>query len=156
MPMLQGRIFHYDYDIFCMDDCYNPDKLEKSQFLAQDPVYYGNACQDITGPHPLDTNSNLQILHFEFGEPTDEEGEKKMREQIRNYRNREAVKRRTDEHLEKMHETDNPEYNEGIHTANTDQATYEEAARRAREDYRAEQEKADAESAGFDEFGGDL
>jgi hypothetical protein len=155
MPMLQGRVFHPHHDIYCKKDCLSEDEIEEYQVLTQEPHFYGNMCQEIQGRHPLDTQSSLMGLHFEFGQSTDEEAEKLKRKRIGEHRTKEAVKRKVEEHLEEMHNNDSHEYNEGYHTDNADLEKYEQAVAKAREAYRKEMEQM-PETAGTEEFGGDL
>lgn len=98
--------------------------LEPDQWISHEEIWFGNECKLIEGKHPLDRNSNLNQLHFEFGEPTDEEHAKQRKERESQFRDREMVKRRVEEHLEKMHDKESHEYNEGMHTDNTDYEQY--------------------------------
>jgi hypothetical protein len=86
--MLYGKIFHPENDIFCRKDCVSNQKLTKDQFLDDKPVFYGNSCQLVRGPHPLD-KAGIDALHFEFGKATDEESEKLRFKRLHEYRERE-------------------------------------------------------------------
>ena len=154
MPMLLKKIFHPQSDCKCMEKCPTQEVVDKMAYINPKPIFFGNHCNDVMGPHPLDKAGGLDGLHFEFGEPTDEQHQKKRRKQVKDFRERESVKRRVDEHLEKMHDEDTHEYAEGIHRDNADYDTYQEAIRRAKEEHRKAKEADRQEEAGFDEYGG--
>lgn len=154
MPMLMSRIFHPNFDRYCVKKCLEEKDLEADQTLVQDEILYGNECKQIEGKHPMERNAGMQQLHYDFGESTDQQEHKQRKERESQWRDREVVKRRVEEHLERMHDEDRHEYNEGMHTENTDYQQYQEAVEKARGDFTREKE-GNAEIVGMDEYSGD-
>ena len=139
MPMLQGKVLHPNFDIYCKKTCPLESELDKNQFFENGAVKYGNSCLVIRGPHPLDKNAGIHNLHFELGMATDEEQQKLRMRNEAQHLDRERARRQVDEHLEGVHSEDE-EHPADLHRDNVDAETYQRTVKKVQDEWKKKRE----------------